>query len=112
MVRQDQNEAFIRRGYALWNDINRHRLDHPDDRVGLDRLVDEIVQMHAFDEDYVSHAPGGSNGLFDNGAFPDGQMTIDELIATGNRVITRFTLRATRRGELWGIAPTGRQVEV
>ena len=60
----------------------------------------------------MSHAPGGGSGLWDSGAFPDGQMTINELIATENRVITRFTLRGTHRGELWGIAPTGKQVEV
>jgi steroid delta-isomerase-like uncharacterized protein len=45
-------------------------------------------------------------------AFPDVIMTIDEQIAEGDKVVTRFTARGTHRGELGGVAPSGRFVTV
>ena len=45
-------------------------------------------------------------------AFPDHQHTMDEQIAEGDKVVTRFTLRGTHNGDLQGIAPTGKQVTI
>lgn len=45
-------------------------------------------------------------------AFPDGQQTIDEIVAEGDTVVVRWTLRGTHAGELRGIAPTGTKVEL
>ena len=45
-------------------------------------------------------------------AFPDMTLTIDEQIAEGDTVVTRFSARGTHQGELLGIAPTGNQVSV
>jgi len=45
-------------------------------------------------------------------AFPDTEATIEDQIAEGDKVVTRFTSRGTHQGELWGIPATGRKVEV
>jgi steroid delta-isomerase-like uncharacterized protein len=45
-------------------------------------------------------------------AFPDGAITVDEQIAEGDTVATRWTGRGTHEGELLGIAPTRKQVTV
>lgn len=45
-------------------------------------------------------------------AFPDIRMSVEDQIAQGDKVVTRFTIRATHQGELWGIPPTGEEVEV
>ena len=45
-------------------------------------------------------------------AFPDLEITIEEQIAEGDKVLTRFRTRGTHQGELWGIAPTGKEVEI
>jgi predicted ester cyclase len=45
-------------------------------------------------------------------AFPDLQVTIEEQIAEGDRVLTRFRTRGTHQGELWGIPPTGKEVQI
>lgn len=45
-------------------------------------------------------------------AFPDIDFTIDEQIAEGDTVVTRWTATGTHKGELAGIPPTGRSVTV
>jgi steroid delta-isomerase-like uncharacterized protein len=72
---------------------------------------------------YISHQSAGSEDIrgleaikqFAAGvrqAFPDLQITIEDQIAEGDKVVTRFTSRGTHQGELWGVPPTGREVEV
>jgi predicted ester cyclase len=43
-------------------------------------------------------------------AFPDGQYSMDDLIAEGDKVVLRWTFRGTHKGELMGIPATGEQV--
>jgi steroid delta-isomerase-like uncharacterized protein len=45
-------------------------------------------------------------------AFPDLRMTIEDIIAEGDTVMVRWSSRGTHKGELRGIAPTGKQVNV
>ena len=45
-------------------------------------------------------------------AFPDMKLTIDEQVAEGDTVVTRWTAEGTHRGELMGIAATGKRVSV
>jgi steroid delta-isomerase-like uncharacterized protein len=45
-------------------------------------------------------------------AFSDARVTINDVIADGDKVAVRFTLHGTHTGELMGIPPTGRQVAV
>jgi hypothetical protein len=42
--------------------------------------------------------------------FPDIETTIDDMVADGDKVVTRWTNRGTHRAEWMGAAPTGRQV--
>ena len=43
-------------------------------------------------------------------AFPNIKLTIEDVIAEGDRVAFRSTMRGTHQGEFLGIAPTGRDV--
>lgn len=45
-------------------------------------------------------------------AFPDLVVTLEDQTAEGDKVVSRYTGRGTRRGEFLGIAPTGREVEL
>jgi steroid delta-isomerase-like uncharacterized protein len=45
-------------------------------------------------------------------AFPDSQWSVEEQIAEGNKVLTRFTWSGTHRGEFLGIPATNRAVQV
>ena len=39
--------------------------------------------------------------------FPDLEWRIDDLIAEGDKVVARTTMRGTHRGKFFGIPPTG-----
>ena len=43
-------------------------------------------------------------------AFPDAELTLNDLVAEGDRVADRWTLAATHTGSFFGIAPTYRRV--
>ncbi len=43
-------------------------------------------------------------------AFPDLHFTVEDMIAEGDKVVVRWTMRGTHQGDLMGIAPTGKQV--
>ena len=45
-------------------------------------------------------------------AFPDLRITLEQQVAEGELVATRWTARGTHQGELFGIAPTGKQATV
>jgi steroid delta-isomerase-like uncharacterized protein len=45
-------------------------------------------------------------------AFPDIQLTIEDVLAEDDRVVFRSTMRGTHEGELQGISPTGARVTV
>ena len=45
-------------------------------------------------------------------AFPDVRLTVEDIIAEGETVVTRWSCRATHKGELSGIAPTGKQINI
>lgn len=81
------------------------------------QVHDELVA-----DDYVGHFPPnptlhGPEGLkrFNAEAataFPDAHVTIEDLLAEGDEVMVRWTLRGTHEGELrGGIPATGRRVE-
>lgn len=42
--------------------------------------------------------------------FPDLHITIDHLLAEGDKVAQHFTMHGTHNGEIFGIPPTGKQV--
>jgi len=73
--------------------------------------------------DYVGHDSAepephrGREGLRANfqkyiAGFPNGSITVDDQIAEGDKVATRWTGRGTQTGEVAGIAPTGKEVTV
>jgi steroid delta-isomerase-like uncharacterized protein len=72
---------------------------------------------------YLAHQPDGSvlergpedvkrfMGEF-RSAFPDFHSTIEDQIAEGDRVVTRWRMRGTHQGEFRGIAPTGKELDI
>ena len=46
------------------------------------------------------------------GGFPDIQWTLEDMVAEGDKVAARFTMRGTHQGSFMGIPPAGKKVEV
>ncbi|MBO0652893.1 ester cyclase [Streptomyces triculaminicus] len=71
-------------------------------------------------EDYVNHNPYVEDGREANrafwgrwfAAFPDTRVTLEDVLVDSDRVVGRFTYRATHLGSLLGEEPTGRPVEM
>jgi steroid delta-isomerase-like uncharacterized protein len=86
--------------------------------AGKLEVADEV-----FAENYVGHDPALGRDLHGpeelrqyvrmyRNAFPDLVCAIDEQVAEGDLVVTRFTATGTHRGDLMGVAPTGAKVTV
>ncbi|HJT89307.1 MAG TPA: ester cyclase [Bryobacteraceae bacterium] len=45
-------------------------------------------------------------------AFPDLRLDVEEVLATGDKVVARWRMTGTHTGEFVGIAPTNRRVEI
>ena len=45
-------------------------------------------------------------------AFPDVRLTIEDMVAEGDKVVSRYSARGTHKGEFMSIAPTGKQVTI
>lgn len=101
----EENKALVRRVYEqVWNNKN---LD------ALDELNAPDVINHGAPPGLPPGVEGSKAylGMFIS-AFPDTQMTIEDQIAEGDKVLTRWTARGTHTGELMGIPATGKQVTV
>ena len=100
-------------------------------KVLLRRSVEEVfsaqgdidVADEIFAPDYVGHnptdpqdvrGPEGAKELASmyRSAFPDVRLSIEEQVAEGDRVVTRWIAYGTHQSEMMGIAPTGNQVRV
>jgi len=43
---------------------------------------------------------------------PDLKVVIEDMIAEGDKVATRYTLEGTHQGELFGVPPTGQRLSI
>jgi len=102
----ENNKAVVRRLIEeVWN-------------KGNSSLADEL-----FTPNYEHHDPSSPDfgrgpesekkrvTLYRN-AFPDLRVTIEDSIAEGETVMTRWSCRGTHKGDLNGIAPTGKQFTI
>ena len=101
----EDNKQFMRQ--FVEEAINKKNLD----------AIDELVA-----EDFVEHVPFPGQGPGREGlrqvlatflsAFPDIRWTLEEQIAEGEKVVSRFTMAGTHRGDFLGIPPTGKSVNI
>jgi predicted ester cyclase len=84
-----ENKLFIRRYLDTFN--------HGGGAAVADMVADEHLKEHI---------------AFFEGVFPGYQLTAKEMIAEGDKVVVNATVTGTHQGELMGLPPTGRQVEV
>jgi steroid delta-isomerase-like uncharacterized protein len=81
-------------------------------------VADELIAPNYIGHDPVSpedvHGPEGVKefaSMYRN-AFPDVQMSVEDQIAEGDMVATRWIASGTHQGDMMGIAPSGNRVTV
>ena len=81
-------------------------------------LAEELVDARFVGHDVAMPEPiRGPEGLKQQAkgyrdAFPDLQFTIEDQIAEGDQVVTRWTVTGTHKGDLFGMSPTGKQATI
>jgi steroid delta-isomerase-like uncharacterized protein len=101
----EENKALARRA---WEEIfNQRNLDALDEFYAADAV------WHQPDQDLqgLEEVKQWLARPFE--AFPDLNVTIEDVIAEGDKVVIRYTSRGTHQGETGGLGPpTGRQIEL
>ena len=97
----EENKALARRAWE--------NMDDPD-------IIDEVyapdVVWHEPDQDIQGTEQAKQFIAMYKTAFPDLNATVEDVIAEGDKVVTRVTLRGTHQGEIEEFGPpTGRQIE-
>jgi steroid delta-isomerase-like uncharacterized protein len=83
-----------------------------------EKLAQELISPSA-----VFHVPGRTEPMrgpagylaiigMMRGGFPDIQWTLEEMVAEGDKIAARFTMRGTHRGTFFGVPPTGKTISV
>ena len=81
-------------------------------------VLNQIIANGAIDHDPANPSlplgPDGQKQLFTKytAAFPDSQFKVDAIIAEGDLVAVRWSVRGTHQGTLEGLAATGKQVNL
>jgi steroid delta-isomerase-like uncharacterized protein len=101
----DQNKAISRRVFdEVWNQ-------------GQYAALAEIYAADVVSPNRPPGLPAGIAGAEQlirmyRAAFPDTHMTIEDQVAEGDKVVTRWTATGTHKGELMGIPASGKQIKI
>ena len=99
----EENKQLVRRYQDIYN------------RNDLDALT-QVLADNLLTPRIMAGVPSGLEGakaahrIMLKG-FPDFQTTIEDLVAEGDKVAARISMRGTHTGDFVGIPPTGKRVE-
>ncbi len=97
----EENKAIVRRFYEAYPDID----------AAFELIADALAY----------HGPGNATNTRERwkqgdtrmvAAMPDARVIVDDQIAEGDKVVTRWTLRGTSQNSLMGFPPTGKPVTI
>jgi predicted ester cyclase len=99
----EDNKAIVRRFYE--EVLNQKK------RAAIEEFIDPNQVDHAAPPGISGGIEGAKQGIaMYLTAFPDLHFTVEDMIAEGDKVVSRFTVSGTHQGEFMGIPPTGKQV--
>ena len=86
---------------------------------GKVQIVEEILDPNfvCYDPNSESGEVRGANSIkqeieYFRNAVPDLTYTVEDQVAEGDKVVTRYTATGTHQGEFFGVAPTGKRIEM
>ncbi len=99
----EANKALLQRVFE--EGCNKHNL----------ALFDELIPDCVYRGPGVGELRGEAYRQFlasVHAAFPDGHWTIEDQVAEGDKVVTRWRFTGTHQAEIMGLAPTGKQTTI
>ena len=99
---REANVEVVRRYFAAWNTCDLDALD--------DLIADDYIDHAAHAGEAAGRAGVKAFFVTWRTAFPDFSSAIEDQVAEGDTVVTRWTLHGTHQGDYHGISPTGRPV--
>jgi steroid delta-isomerase-like uncharacterized protein len=95
--------------HDIYSLISKHDLEG-----FLDLVADDMIEHEELPFPEATGGKAGVGALFQSmfDAFPDFEMSVEDTIAEGDKVVIRVTARGTHQGEFMGMPPTGRRIEV
>ncbi|HEX2630149.1 MAG TPA: ester cyclase [Chitinophagaceae bacterium] len=118
LIQSCQNESNDDRPFIAHNEELIKTYFNKAWNAGEVDILDSIL-----DNDYINHTPSTKTGVHDRKelktiiqsfrkAFPDLHFSIEDIIATNNRVVARVRMTGTHKDSLFGLPPTGKTVSV
>ena len=101
----EANKAVVRKVLEeVWNGKKHDRIDefYATDFVNVDPSSPEVKNLEQFKQ-YIAEL---------NAGFPDQQVTIDDLVAEGDKVVKQWSAKATHTGDFMGIPPTNKKTSM
>jgi predicted ester cyclase len=103
----EANKAIVRRWFEeVWSQ-------------GREETIDELFAIGGIgyglgDTDVPTRGPAEFKLFANNlrGAIPDIHMTIEDIMAEGDRLTVRITVEGTHKGNQLGVAATGRRIRI
>src|SRR5215475_12943973 len=98
----EENKAVL---FRYMEAVNNHTLDE----------LDSLIAANFIDHSGLPSLQSGLEGfkqahMILEGAFPDVNFTVGEVMAEGDKVVVIATGRGTNKGSFFGIPPTGKEV--
>ena|SRR5688572_21669514 len=82
------------------------------DSAGFDRYYDENVVYHGGAGEIRGRENVKAYLLGFTKAFPDLKVTVEDIFGEGDRVFSRARFQGTNTGELLGMPPTGKPIDI
>jgi steroid delta-isomerase-like uncharacterized protein len=99
---EEQNIALVTRHYEAWNSGD----------------VEAIKEI--FSPDYIYHSGSGQDFSLDQtiewlnpqmAAYPDRILDVEDILAKGDKVVSRYIFKGTQEGDIEGLPATGKKIE-
>jgi len=100
----DDNKALLKKFYE--DVFNKHNVD----------AADQFIAKDAIDHNAMPGTKPGLEGIKDEfrqffAGFPDWTVTVDDMIAEGDKVVARVTIKGTNKGMMGGMAATNKAAQ-
>lgn len=117
----EENKTIIRRYYESTGHEEAVKLIRQAENPAaeVEKML-KVALSNVYSPDCIIHYPEGDKTIDEDirtlsmqmTAFPDMKTRVNDMIAEGNKVMTRFTLQATHEGPFLGIPATGKKIKL